>query len=285
MCSKIIHSCLTCGKAISEKGIKKAGKLGRKFCSKECHSNGRLLTTANKRFDRQCRFCLSIFQTTPSKSRIYCSKECNLASMDKARAEHARNCSFCFVYFTPIKLVKGVALGNKIDRDQYCSHLCSRQSKMKHYDVSCKKCSVIFTPVRKVNGIWLPYRQLRYCSEQCALLSVSDSIKKRTYLSSDSHPNWVGGTHRLGGRGSGWHKIAEKCRELHGRKCKRCGMAEEENGRRLDVNHIIPFHQHKNKTQANKQSNLEALCRSCHTKTDWEYRKSNQMQICLNIFD
>lgn len=68
-----------------------------------------------------------------------------------------------------------------------------------------------------------------------------------------------------------------------GRVCQKCGMTEKDNGRRLDVNHIIPFHQWANKSKANQQSNLEALCRSCHMITEWEWKKSNQVQMTLNL--
>ena len=39
-------------------------------------------------------------------------------------------------------------------------------------------------------------------------------------------------------------------------------------GRRLDVNHKERFHNHQNAKSANRPSNLEALCRSCHAKAD-----------------
>jgi len=125
------------------------------------------------------------------------------------------------------------------------------------------------------------------CSSECVsyLMKTDEERKLKTAHHKENHPNWKGGSSRSGGRGAGWLKIAEKCRDLHGRVCKICGKTEEENGRKLDVNHIIPFHQHKNKTQANKQSNLEALCKACHTAADWKWRKENPTQYLLNIFD
>jgi hypothetical protein len=51
----------------------------------------------------------------------------------------------------------------------------------------------------------------------------------------------------------------------------------------LNVNHKTPFHQHTNKTTANRLSNLEALCKSCHTKEDWKWRKTHPIQLGMDL--
>jgi hypothetical protein len=52
---------------------------------------------------------------------------------------------------------------------------------------------------------------------------------------------------------------------------------------RLNVNHKTPFHQHTKKAAANRASNLEALCKPCHTKADWKWRKENPIQTTLSF--
>lgn len=115
---------------------------------------------------------------------------------------------------------------------------------------------------------------------------MSESLLTRVWPSKCDHPNWQGGGKRRGYRGSGWQRIAESVRVMAGRKCEHCGLDESDNGRRLDVNHIVPFHQSKNKSQANKTSNLEALCRSCHMLADAKWRKENPIQVVIDfVFD
>jgi 5-methylcytosine-specific restriction endonuclease McrA len=124
-----------------------------------------------------------------------------------------------------------------------------------------------------------------------SIFHKSDKARKEKIsiaFRASNHPNWQGGSHYGKTRGPGWTRIAERCRELHNRTCKHCGMTEKESKAkgwwRLQVNHIIPFHQWRNKEAANKQSNLEALCKSCHTKADWKWRKENAVQMTLAIF-
>lgn len=87
-------------------------------------------------------------------------------------------------------------------------------------------------------------------------------------------------------RGSNWQVIRQKIIKRDDFKCIQCGLTREQHyekyGRDLSVNHIKPFHQFGGKNElANKPSNLETLCDSCHTKTDWQYRKSNSIQQIL----
>ncbi|NID14378.1 HNH endonuclease [Luteibacter yeojuensis] len=76
-------------------------------------------------------------------------------------------------------------------------------------------------------------------------------------------------------------------RNRAGRCCEHCHMSEAEHQEkfkmRLNVNHKEPFHQHANKSLANRLSNLEALCKSCHTRADWKWRKEHPMQAVLNF--
>jgi hypothetical protein len=82
-----------------------------------------------------------------------------------------------------------------------------------------------------------------------------------------NHPNWLGGRtffRRSSYRGPGWKSLAEKVRKRQGYCCKRCGISQFEKGQALDVNHIEPWFNFTETRKANRLSNLEALCRSCH---------------------
>ena len=87
-------------------------------------------------------------------------------------------------------------------------------------------------------------------------------------------------------RGSNWKMIRQRIIERDGFKCVRCNLTRDQQfkkyGRDFSVNHIRPFHQFGGRNElANKPSNLETLCDSCHTKTDWQYRKANPIQQIL----
>lgn len=241
---------------------------------------------------RHCANCGKHTDRKPTKNRagqlcefVYCNRACYDAHRKSIWLSKSNPCLHC-----------GKSYDNADDaysKNKFCSTHCRVEFK-KPKPVNCIQCGVLFSAIKVLKKKDGSFRYARVngqktCSRTClAEFFKSDKSRKEKIskaFTGGLHPNWLGGSSREDFRGSGWQRIAEKCRELHGRKCKRCGMTELENGRKLDVNHIIPFHQHRNKTQANKQSNLEALCRSCHTKTDWEYRKNNQMQICLDIFD
>ena len=125
------------------------------------------------------------------------------------------------------------------------------------------------------------------CSKECrSSVYINDEGRKAKIsaaFTGSKHPLWQGGGKHRDFRGQGWRAIAEKCRELHERLCKTCGKNEEDNGRKLDVNHIVPFHQWKNNSAANKQSNLEALCKSCHRKQDAKWFRENPTQKTLTF--
>ena len=102
-----------------------------------------------------------------------------------------------------------------------------------------------------------------------------------------NHPNWQGGSHKIDKRGAGWQRLRKQVTKRDSYKCCHCGIDRDQQferyGRDFSINHIIPFHQSGNTIKANKLSNLETLCDSCHTKADWKYRKENPMQGVLNF--
>jgi DEAD/DEAH box helicase domain-containing protein len=76
--------------------------------------------------------------------------------------------------------------------------------------------------------------------------------------------------------GPNWNRQRNRARERAGYKCQHCGVPEKNLSRELDVHHIKPFasfeyvaNENDNYKQANRLSNLVALCSSCHTRAEF----------------
>lgn len=80
----------------------------------------------------------------------------------------------------------------------------------------------------------------------------------------ENHSSWRGG--HTSYRGPGWPKRAAEIRERDGYRCRRCGKHQDDEKRRLSVDHVIPFRSFTDIVEANDPSNLVALCHSCHAK-------------------
>ena len=154
----------------------------------------------------------------------------------------------------------------------------------------CVNCNTLFTAIK-----WFPNRGrfasvngIKTCSNACRDEWRSNDEERKRKISAaftgDKHPNWQGGSHRIGYRGAGWSAIRRKVRKRAGYVCESCGMTEakhiEKHRQTLHVNHKVPYHQHAS-GNPNRLSNLEALCVSCHMKADWEWRKQNAVQMTL----
>ena len=285
MCEKHLITCVVCNKEF--KPVK--GKAN-KYCNMECYR------VAQRRGDYtgikggtkhkyNCKICDKPVEGRMKAKRrngetvdhIFCSRKCYLVHHKQKQG----SCAYC---------------GGKTIRDtyKYCSHECRVEDK-KPKPKNCVNCGCLFSAVKpqKNRGKWyVRVNTAQTCSDNCLNEFYRTDKARKEKISKafrkEKHPNWQGGSHYGSTRGAGWNRIAEKCRELHSRTCKHCGMTEteslEKGWGRLQVNHIIPFHQWQRKEQANKQSNLEALCKSCHTKADWKWRKENHVQMSLDIF-
>lgn len=92
------------------------------------------------------------------------------------------------------------------------------------------------------------------------------SDKKKKMFLGENNPAWRGGYEPY--YGPNWKEQRRKALERDGFKCMNCGRTQEENGKELDVHHIIPFRVfgRKRYKEANDLSNLIALCMKCHRK-------------------
>lgn len=236
---------------------------------------------------RHCAHCGNTVNRTPSKKRngdscekVFCSRDC----YDQSRTEVIKlkgfNCATCGIYS------EGKAGTNN---KMFCSHNCRSLFVAKDAHKSCGICGVEFCAIKwRFSGEKPTYskdKTKKLCSRECLskFMEIDEDRKSKVSRSGSDHHNWCGGANNRGFRGHNWLKLAESVRVLAGRKCQHCCKSENDNGRKLDVNHIIPFFQWKNKTKANAKSNLEALCRSCHRISDAKWKKAHGVQMLINL--
>lgn len=278
MRKSILHSCQSCGKEFPQKSASKPNKYCSTACYRVAQKSGAYIGSRAER--HACINCGGMF--APEGGARYCSRDCYDESRRKeCQSKYSGTCEHC---------------GNSYFRNYYpaggsgkfCSEPC-RIAHKKPKPVHCAACGLEFCPVYVGSGRVVAVSSRKTCSAEClSEFYKRNADRKRKIslaMSGVRHPNWQGGSHRMGYRGAGWRKLAEAVRDRDGRCCASCGMSESDSiskgWGRLQVNHKKPFHQFSRKAEANKMSNLEALCKSCHTKTDWQWRKSNAVQISL----
>ena len=93
-------------------------------------------------------------------------------------------------------------------------------------------------------------------------------------VTADFHPRYKGGYE--GYYGPGWlrQRMLARKRDL---VCQRCGKSPEENGKSLDVHHIVAFREFgiERAKEAHDLGNLISYCASCHTLVEWENGKEH----------
>ena len=281
MCKSDNSTCEQCGKIFRVKNAGKANKYCSIGCYRDFQKSGKYKARHSKR-KHHCSNCGEVIvNRSPShgSENIFCNRDCYNSHYRNA----VKECEGCGSQFRPSSRLS-----------KYCCNDC-RLLAEKPEPVKCISCGVVFSAIQIRRGAEKWYVRMskrKTCSAEClSMFHKSDKARKEKIsiaFRASNHPNWQGGSHYAGTRGPGWERIAERCRELHNRTCKHCGMTENDSKARgwgrLQVNHIVPFHQWQNKEAANRQSNLEALCKSCHSKADWKWRKENPVQMTLNIF-
>lgn len=188
---------------------------------------------------KTCPVCGNAFSKNASTSlrtwntqTKFCSHECYWIAKKKPPCV----CEICGKEFKPV--------GEPFSTAKYCSRAC--------FGISCRNplplCEVCGKPCKKHGR--------RFCSQEC---SKAGYRGEKVY-------NYVGENFRKDSSPidyAAWMKVAREIRERD-RVCSHCGKTPEQNGRALDVHHIVPFRI----SHSNSPSNLIALCRSCHKKAD-----------------
>lgn len=101
-----------------------------------------------------------------------------------------------------------------------------------------------------------------YCSRLC------HGAAQAVEWQGANNPSWTGGYEPY--YGPSWRSAQRQVR-ARDTVCQGCGMSPAEQGRALDVHHIVPFKSFglARHAEANHPDNLVALCVSCHLKADW----------------
>lgn len=278
-----VRSCLVC-----KHEFKVHKNDSKKFCKVDCY---RAFQKTKEYADKyptkntfSCEYCsktilggtLSTKRDGTKSDKKFCDRSCYDLYREKI-AQESLSCE-CLNCKAPVK-----------PDSKYCSMSCCVKHKRPE-PVSCVGCGALFTAVRVFDNRIAFVSDAKTCSDSCLRSFYRDNEERKKKISEaftgDKHPNWQGGSSYVDGgkfRGSNWRSIRLKVIARAKNKCEHCGISIEEQidryGRGFSVNHKKPFHQFGGDTsKANRLSNLECLCDSCHTKADWDYRKNNEMQ-------
>lgn len=236
-------------------------------CSYKCSGIAR-----RSRKDFTCEQCGKTFKAGGSPR--FCCREC----YDNFRTESRPHCDFCG------KRVK--ASFTRKSKRHYCSSEC-RASGLKPKPRPCVNCGAIIVPIKMHSGTgkFIAHDAGKTCSSKCQNEWIRKNPERKEKISAafsgHLHPNWQGGKSAFNNschRGSGWERLRGKVRKRDKNICQICGKTESENGRALDVHHIVPYHNINNVKKANSMTNLITLCQSCHRK---EENKIGSKQIIL----
>ena len=159
----------------------------------------------------------------------------------KLKTRKPKTCPECNEVFIPAK--------QGIGWQKYCSVKCYRATARQMLEVVCGQCGAKFKRTRAA----IERTKRPVCSPECSRIQNSGNGSRRFRGGHDND------------RGSGWVKLAESIRVRDGHICQRCGKTQEENVRRLCVDHVIPWRLFTDKAEANDPKNLISLCTSCHS--------------------
>lgn len=274
-------SCLNCGAVFAPRPRK-----ANRFCSLPCyHKHGRGKKRKPRVRQVPCFTCGAEHTPTRSKKRDgtpvdrhFCSRACYLA-------EHKRRVDWkCAGCGTTERLSPSTA------KKKYCSLDC-RVRTLRPTPTNCLACGVWFTAIKahydKAVVRFSGDSNRKVCSDHCVREWHRKNPERKKKISAafrgPKHHNWKGGRTYLsnaGYRGPDWPKITERIRKRAGFECEGCGVSESDMTEALHVHHIVPFHNFERVRDANKLSNLKALCRSCHSK---EESQTDATQLTLTL--
>lgn len=245
--------CDHCGAAYARKPSM-ASRGETTYCSRECYAAAR---ADGAWITSPCKVCAEPMTYRRSTPRRFCSWACRDAGADWADpAKHQTTaCGGCGEAFTA-----RTAAGR-----QYCSHVCAGRASITniaHYapssfETTCEQCGAPYrTTPKQTRG--------RFCSRRCFGLWMADGGAP----TGEDSPNWRGGYDPY--YGPSW-RPARRAARLRDGVCQECGLTPAQNGRALDVHHLIAFRTfgRERHAEANVLSNLVTLCPVCHLRLEW----------------
>lgn len=215
----------------------------------EAARRGKPLTIVPRRGRRRlqskkvCPVCQQSFQPWGTR-QIACSPKCG-GEARRLKTRSARPCSQCGVKFLPRRQRNGAW-------QKLCSAACrSERDRPSMITVTCSEC---FRTFRRIAGKHSKRYRRQFCNAVCRSKFVRG--ENHALYRGDCDPN----------RGRRWVRLANSIRERDSHQCRRCGKSESDNGRKLDVDHVLPWRSFEDKALANNPRNLVALCKQCHNQ-------------------
>lgn len=274
--------CETCGKEFFAKPHKP-----NRYCSQNCYKTAQRQGKYNYLFASRiknrfvCSYCgKEVFREKRKKRNgetadyIFCDREC----YDKFRRKDSeRQCKYCGKTF--------IALNDK-KHAQFCDDSCRRSYFAQKTLTYCANCGQAFYPwtFDKIRGSIILDNEIKCCCEKCNKeYHKKNELIRREKISfaftGSNHPNWQGGQNRY--RGVNWSHQRFLAKKRDNYTCQCCGITQRQAikkfGCGLEVHHKIPYiFFNDDYIKANDLSNLISLCRSCHQKAEWQYRKEHQ---------
>lgn len=295
MAQKSVASCTVCSKEF----LPRAGKTG-KYCSMACYREWQrgpdYVTGRPPRYRGKCLNCktdiyggsASICRDGRRSEKMFCNRACydryRIAEREKYIASTKTNCRNCEAE---------LKVSNKGQAPRtYCNARC-RAEAIKPDPQKCVNCKCMFSAIkwRKGGKGYVRATNSATCGAECHNLWIRNDPERKRKISlafrGKKHPNWQGGPAEKNGRryrGPGWTRIRREIRKRDGYTCQDCGIHESDYNKSLDVHHKIPFNQFGGNSQkANNPKNLISLCNSCHQNAEWEWRRSNPVQLGLAL--
>lgn len=158
-------------------------------------------------------------------------------------------CILCGNKYTTSKNNKG----NYVTCSEYCTSVIITLRKSTGVYVQCSYCDhvIYLKPHRKnKSGIY-------FCNSKC------DTQYRRKV-----RPLGARRREKMGKKyyGPNWLKQSRVVRKNAGYKCVKCGVTEDEYGKKMSVHHIRPFVYFDSYQEANELRNLMCVCEDCHRK-------------------
>lgn len=191
-----------------------------------------------------------------------------------------KRCAGCGVLFTPITYRPGYGFYVRKSRETCGAADCIRRARNKKgatrrgfsAGTTCRLCGILFTPVRYASSTRAFHMRKREACPVCcegwsgprAAISAALIGKPKDSVLGHKHWNWRGGAAEHVGRGRGWKALKRRIRKSQNYLCGDCGKSQTELGYTLHVHHKVPYQSFLTAKEANRVTNLVALCRICH---------------------
>mgnify|MGYP000905401927 FL=1 len=274
---RALIACQRCGK-LFEVLPSKVGK--RRYCSQACAGVAKV-----DYVPVQCHWCGKELLRQPSwanrDQRHFCDNTCRGAWQSTQTGEDAPahkegttvqvECSQC---------------GKRIERDRwkierndhfFCGADCWDEWRKIHMRGDANpnwkepvktKCATCGTPIERDQArVGTESRKVHFCCKACKYKWMGE------FLSGPTSPHWKGGHIKY--YGPNWPEQQRLARSRDKHTCQVCGRTRKQNGKELDVHHVVPFKsfnyipgENENYLQANELTNLVCLCMRCHRKVE-----------------